>query len=90
MNFDIGKYWVDKRAVTVPQCYKNSGLYAIGIAMLCPENNPGCITKKLEEHIKMGTTQRLDLVCTSKALTTMSISPGTFRKHLMVMFPRNF
>ena len=52
MAFDIGKYWRNKGAITVPQCFSNSGLYAIGIAVLNLEENPGRITKKLKEHVK--------------------------------------
>ena len=55
MSFDIGSFWKNICAITVPQCTSDDskcGLYAIGIAMLCPGNNPGCITKKLKEHIE--------------------------------------
>ena len=55
MSFDIGSFWKNKGAITVPQCTSDDskcGLYAIGIAMLCPEKNPGRITKKLKEHIE--------------------------------------
>ena len=56
MSFDIGSYWRNKKALSVPQCDSlESGLYAIGIAELYPEKerrNPARITKKLREHIK--------------------------------------
>ena len=57
MSFDIGSYWKNKGAITVPQCTSDDskcGLYAIGIAVLCPggREHPGRITKKLKEHIQ--------------------------------------
>ena len=51
-TYDIGKYWTEKNAIAVPQCYSNSGLYAIGISALNPTENPGRITKELKEHVK--------------------------------------
>ena len=55
MSFDIGEFWRNKRAITVPQCTSDDskcGLYAIGISELCPDKDPGRITKKLKEHIQ--------------------------------------
>ena len=57
MSFDIGSYWENKGAITVPQCTSDDskcGLYAIGIAVLCPggKDHPARITKKLKEHIQ--------------------------------------
>ena len=55
MTFDIGEFWRNKMAITVPQCTSDDskcGLYAIGISVLCPDENPGRITKKLKEHIQ--------------------------------------
>ena len=55
MSFDIGDYWRNKNAITVPQCTSDDskcGLYAIRISVLCPDRDPGRITKKLKEHIQ--------------------------------------
>ena len=52
-NFDIGKFWRDKKGLIVPQ-NKNDPkcfLYACGIAKFEPANNPGRITKRLLENI---------------------------------------
>ena len=54
MSCDIGEFWRNKGAITVPQChwFLRCGLYAIGIAELCPKTHPERITKKLKEHIQ--------------------------------------
>ena len=61
MTFDIGKYWADKKAITVPQCFSNSGLYAIGITVLNPKKDPGRITKELKEHVRKYDMTDIDL-----------------------------
>ena len=61
MTFDIGKYWKNKGAITVPQCFSNSGLYAIGSSVLNPEKDPGRITKDLKDHVKKYNMIDIDL-----------------------------
>ena len=62
-NFDIGDYWRNKNAVTVPENKGNAkcGLYAIGIAELKPKKDPGRITKELKGHISRYNTDGIVL-----------------------------
>ena len=62
-NFDIGKFWRDKKGLIVPQ-NKNDPkcfLYPCGTAKFEPANNPGRITKRLLEDIKKFNTTRVNL-----------------------------
>ena len=56
-KFDIGKYWADKKAITVPENKDDglSALYSIAIAMLDPENkrhDHSRITKDVKKYVE--------------------------------------
>lgn len=62
-NFDIGKFWRDKKGLIVPQNKNdpNCFLHACAIAKFEPANNPGRITKQLLEDIKKFDTTGVNL-----------------------------
>ena len=62
-DFDIGKFWKDKKAVIVPQNKEGDpfcGLYAITIGHFKPERDAGRITKVL---VKQSKTFNLEGIC---------------------------